>query len=187
MGFYTKMHLDMVLKPDAPPEVLEWVQHFLYAGKHTYHMATAEEQAKGLGPYVNECACKEAEPPDVFWNCHRWDRLLSWGHGKEHRLFEKVERSEVRLYDGIHVKTFTELKNYDRELERFVSWILPHAQPQKDPFAVTETEDHFEVNYFADGKIVTTTRSHYDDSETTLPCPDYLESILNPTVYPKRF
>lgn len=184
MGSYTKMTLDVVLKPETPEEILRWIQHFLYDGNHTLRRSTEAEQAEGEF-YVQECACNEDDPPEAFYGCARWDRMLSWGHGREHRLFEKVVRSEVRLFDGIHLKTLTEIKNYDRELERFVAWILPHAQPQNEPFANTDSEYGLEVDYFTNGQIVTSSRSDYDDSVRIEPCPNYLERILNPEL-PKK-
>lgn len=165
MGSYTKMSLDVVLRPDTPEEILTWIQHFLYHGDHSYDVHNGE--------YKNNCACDESIEPEPFIGCRRWDRMLSWGHGREHRTFEKVQ-------EGVHVTTLTEIKNYDHELEKFLHWIQPYVvnAGQDATFATTDSEEGFDAEFYCDGRIKLTQESYYDSSAKITWDNDYLKKVV---------
>lgn len=104
MGMYTEFHFNVELPKNTPKDIIDILQ---------YMMGDIEKK-----PHL---------PDDAFFECERWELLFSC----DSYYFAADTHSTLR-YDDIgdcwYLCVRSNLKNYDNEIEKFVSWIAPYLE-----------------------------------------------------------
>lgn len=134
MGMYTKLELNVRLRPDTPQEVI----HFM--------------NVQCSGDWDEKDAITEKKPRHEFFECDRW----GWIFFGQHDSFERPTGSFIAVDDGDHVILVIqcELKNYDGEIGKFLDWIKPYVVPNENPagYKKYEEDDEPTLIYFKDEK-----------------------------------
>lgn len=110
MGYYTKFKFKATLK-NVPDETINYLHQILNLNKYV-----DIEHCKCLLGYDEEDSYKPSTHHD-FFKCYRCDVLLN---------------GKLKFQNGFHViEINSELKNYNHEIEKFISFIEPFIIQRK--------------------------------------------------------
>lgn len=102
MGMYTELRFAAKLKEDTPEEVINILRYMV-------------EEGEGLTHPI---------PDHPLFHTSRW----SWMLRSDSYYFSATTHSSfVQDYRSWYLTVQCNLKNYDREIEKFVSWIMPYV------------------------------------------------------------
>jgi hypothetical protein len=104
MGMYTVLHLDIRLRDDLPDNIFNLLNHML----------------NGSGEYPHPL-------PDhpLFTTDTRWDYMLCSSNAYA-SCIHQLERHE---FFGIRMCVQSSFKNYNDEINKFLNWLAPYADP----------------------------------------------------------
>ena len=97
MGMYTELVLKCEVRGDAPIEVMEVI-----------------------GNLFGQQQEPESLPNHEFFKCQRWDFI-----GK-HDSTSTMKVRPWSLRGDLEIFSYSSLKNYDSEIEKFIDWITPY-------------------------------------------------------------
>lgn len=115
MGYYTELYVSVKLKSNTPEKVINLFDRVI--------------NERDLGVDSEIFHAKDVFVPDIghdFFKCSRWYMLLlanNWDD-KKSSTFIKGEYPELEI--------FTEFKDCDDEIEKFVDFISPYVVGRKD-------------------------------------------------------
>jgi hypothetical protein len=104
MGMYTELVMNFELKNSTSKEVVD-ILSFLF----------------------NDSERPDILPDHEFFKCDTWDFI---GNGCSH-YFTPFSLSRFK---GGHISTRSDLKNYDREIEKFIDWVMPYIKACEGDF-----------------------------------------------------
>jgi hypothetical protein len=109
MGMYTEFHFNSELKPDTPTEVMDILEFML--------------KEKNEPPKL---------PEHEFFKCERWEMLFTC----DSAYFDSRMHSQLVKHDilGTTLNIRSNLKNYDQEIQKFISWVTPYLNKHSGEF-----------------------------------------------------
>lgn len=126
MGQYTELKTNFHLKSTTPTEVIDILLYI---------------------------ADKKTELPDLpehpLFACHRWTLLFnSTSAYFDYEKFAEINNNSTRC----HIKTQSNFKNYDREIQQFWDWILPYidSPPGEQLGEITYDYDTIDLVFMGD-------------------------------------
>jgi len=119
MGMYTELKINVVLKENTPPCVIEFLNNII--NRQHLDGENVLTTSRNLFPHFNH----------EFFECDRWELLLisTKGGYTEGRYFTKLEGKYV-------LKLHTEFKNYDNEIDKFIHWMSSFVEYKRRPHRV---------------------------------------------------
>lgn len=113
MGMYTELCLAVEFRQDTPPEIIDWIS-FLAGGS-----VSSTPVKRPDHPLFKERAGNAPTYMDIF---HGSNGATFPGTG--HVVFEHQSRGNTW-----HLTIRAALKNYQREIESFLMFLMPYAEP----------------------------------------------------------
>ena len=129
MGMYTEIRTNLIVNDLDVVKILKWMLHHELESDPDFEV-----------------------PSHQFFKCERWRNTLVGGSA----YFDEYLTEFDEIYYGrFHLKTVSNIKNYDGEIGKFADWIRPYCEPQPRPIVTEEYEGTREsLNcYYQDGKV----------------------------------
>ena len=119
MGMYTELKINIVLKPDTPQCVIEFLNNVI--NNDLLDSENVLFTSRNLFPHFNH----------EFFECNRWELLLTSTNGgyTGGSRFTKLEDKYV-------LNLHTEFKNYDNEVDKFINWMSSFLEYKRRPHYV---------------------------------------------------
>lgn len=114
MAVYTELSLAVELRTDTPAEVIDWIKFLVKPDKDMIGAVKMPDH-----PLFRERTGNAPTYMDIF---HGSNGAAFAGTG--HLVFELQDRSQTW-----HLTIRSALKNYQREIEAFLMWLMPYVEP----------------------------------------------------------
>ena len=113
MGMYTELYISCRIKEGSPTEVIDILRHM-------FDKTEEEELMEGAQRMVGEKIEHPPLPDHEFFRAIGWTRIgRTWGCGA-------VSKIDIEYGEECYITSKSELQNRDREIEKFIDWIMPY-------------------------------------------------------------